>query len=112
MLKAGDNPLDFPGLKLSRSARSSMAINNIKGTCMIMAGSGMCTGGRIKHHLVHNISRPESTILFVGYQAEDTLGRQILDGAKQVRIFGEMREVHARIAQITGLSAHGDRHDL
>src|SRR5262249_24093364 len=79
LLKAGADPLNFPGLKLSRSTRSSIAINNLKGTCLIMAGSGMCTGGRIKHHLVHNISRPESTILFVGYQAQDTLGRQILD---------------------------------
>ena len=112
MLAAGDDPLEFPGLKLSRSTRASMAINNIRGTCMIMAGSGMCTGGRVKHHLVHNISRPESTVMFVGYQAQGTLGRQILEGAKQVRIFGENRQVKARITHINGLSAHGDQHDL
>lgn len=112
MLKAGDDPLDFPGLKLSRSARSSRAINNIRGTCMIMAGSGMCTGGRIKHHLVQNISRPESTILFVGYQAQHTLGRQILEKQPQVRILGQNRTVRARVCKINGLSAHGDRHDL
>jgi metallo-beta-lactamase family protein len=112
MLRAGDNPLEFPGLKLSRSSRSSKAINNIKGTCMIMAGSGMCTGGRIKHHLVHNLGSPESTILFVGYQAQGTLGRQILDGMNPVRIFGAQHTVNAQITQITGLSAHGDRNDL
>jgi len=112
MLAAGDDPLDFPGLKLTRTRDASMAINLIKGTCIIMAGSGMCTGGRIKHHLKHNIARPESTILFVGYQAEDTLGRQILQGDKHVRIFGEQMPVRARIEQISGLSAHADQHDL
>jgi metallo-beta-lactamase family protein len=112
MLKAGDDPLDFPGLKLTRSARSSKAINGIRGTCMIMAGSGMCTGGRVKHHLVQNLPRPESTILFVGYQAQHTLGRQILEKQPTVRIFGETRQVKARICKINGLSAHGDRNDL
>ena len=72
----------------------------------------MCTEGRIKHHLVHNIPRSESTILFVGYQAEGTLGRQIIEGNKEVRIFGQMRPVMARIAIINGFSAHGDREEL
>jgi metallo-beta-lactamase family protein len=72
----------------------------------------MCTGGRIKHHLSINIGRPESTILFVGYQAEDTLGRQIVDGSNQVRIFGRMLPVKAQIRQVQGLSAHADRTDL
>jgi metallo-beta-lactamase family protein len=79
---------------------------------MIIAGAGMCNGGRIKHHLVSNISRPESTIMFVGYQAIGTLGRQILDGAKKVRILGQMYKVKARIAQLSGFSAHADRDEL
>jgi metallo-beta-lactamase family protein len=79
---------------------------------MIIAGAGMCTGGRIKHHLTTNISRPESTVLFVGYQAEGTLGRQILDGAVSVRILGQQYPVRARIAQLQGLSAHADRDEL
>jgi metallo-beta-lactamase family protein len=77
-----------------------------------MAGSGMCTGGRVKHHLRQNIGRPESTVLFVGYQAQDTLGRQIVDGAEQVRIHGTSYPVEARIAQLHGLSAHADQSDL
>ena len=77
-----------------------------------MAGSGMCTGGRIKHHLAHNISRPESTILFVGYQARETLGRQILEGAPEVRIHGQTFPVRARVTKINGFSAHADRKGL
>jgi metallo-beta-lactamase family protein len=79
---------------------------------MIIAGSGMCTGGRIKHHLVTNISRKESTILFVGYQAIGTLGRLIVDGARQVRILGKQYPVRARIAQLHGFSSHADRNEL
>lgn len=106
------SPFDFPGLKMIRTVDESKAINHIHGTIMIIAGSGMCTGGRIKHHLVVNISRPESTILFVGYQAAGTLGREIIDGAKEVRILGQQHLVRARIAQIHGLSAHADRDEL
>jgi metallo-beta-lactamase family protein len=106
------SPFDFPGLKFVETVEESKKLNDIKGTAMIIAGSGMCTGGRIKHHLVNNISRPECTILFVGYQAEGTLGRQILDGAKNVRIHGQMRPVRARIAHIQGFSAHADRDEL
>jgi Predicted exonuclease of the beta-lactamase fold involved in RNA processing len=90
----------------------SKAINHISGTVMVIAGSGMCTGGRIKHHLVTNISRRESTILFVGYQAIGTPGRQIVDGAKKVRILGRYHPVRARIAQIHGFSSHADRNEL
>jgi metallo-beta-lactamase family protein len=106
------SPFDFPGLKMIRTVEESKAINNIKGTAIIIAGSGMCTGGRIKHHLVTNISRPESTVLFVGYQAQGTLGRHIVDGADRVRILGRSYRVRARIGQIHGFSAHADRDDL
>jgi metallo-beta-lactamase family protein len=103
---------DFPGLKFIRSVEESKAINQIRGTSIIIAGSGMCTGGRIKHHLVSNIGRPESTILFVGYQASGTLGRHILRGDSPVRIFGHHHDVAARIEVLNGLSAHGDRDDV
>jgi len=106
------SPFDFPGLKMVETVDESKAINHIQGTIVIIAGSGMCTGGRIKHHLVTNISRPESTILFVGYQASGTLGRHIVDGAKEIRILGRQHPVRARIARIDGLSAHADRDEL
>lgn len=106
------SPFDFPNLIMTQTTEESKAINHIKGTVMIIAGSGMCTGGRIKHHLVKNISRKESTILFAGYQAVGTLGRQITDGAKKVRILGDYYPVKARIEQIHGLSSHADRNEL
>ncbi len=106
------SPFDFPGLKMVQTVDESKALNHISGTIMILAGAGMCTGGRVKHHLVTNITRQESTILFVGYQAIGTLGRQIVDGAKQVRILGQQYPVRARIAQIHGFSAHADRNEL
>jgi metallo-beta-lactamase family protein len=112
LFKDGKSPFRFPGLRFVRSTHESKAINQIRGSCVIMAGSGMCTGGRIKHHLFNNISKPESTILFVGYQARGTLGRQISEGKKEVRIFGEIRKVRAKIAQIHGFSAHADRSAL
>lgn len=112
LFRRGEHPFRFPGLNLTVTAEESKAINRIKGSCIIMAGSGMCTGGRIKHHLVHNISRPESTVLFVGYQARETLGRQILDGNPQVRIFGQYHPVKARIEQIHGFSGHADQKAL
>lgn len=99
-------------LRLTRATAQSRAINAIRGTAVILAGSGMATGGRIKHHLAHNLSRPESTILFVGHQSVGTLGRTILDGAPRVRLFGEQFEVRAQVRQIHGLSAHADRGDL
>ena len=100
LVSLNQSPFDLPGLKMVRSVEESKAINYIKGTAVIVAGSGMCTGGRIKHHLVTNISRPESTILFVGYQAVGTLGREIVDGAKQVRILGQHYPMRAKIVQI------------
>ncbi len=112
LLHNGRHPCDFPGLHLARSVAESKAINAVKEPIIIIAGSGMCTGGRIKHHLLTNISRPDSTILFVGYQAMGTLGRIILDGAPKIRIFGEMCAVKAKIARINGFSAHADRDEL
>ena len=112
LMRQHKSPFDFPGLKMVRTVEESREINNAEGTNMIIAGSGMCTGGRIKHHLVANISRHESTILFVGYQAIGTLGRIIVDGAKKVRILGQEHHVRARIAQIQGFSAHADRDGL
>ena len=112
LIRRHESPFDFPGLEMVETVDESKKLNDIKGTVMIIAGSGMCTGGRIKHHLVNNISRPECTILFVGYQAEGTLGRQILDGAKSVRIYGQQRPVNARVTQIPGFSAHADRDEL
>jgi metallo-beta-lactamase family protein len=106
------SPFEFPGLKMTQTARESKAINHIKGTVIVIAGSGMCTGGRVKHHLVNNITRPESTILFVGYQAAGTLGRKIVDGAREVRVLGRMLEVKAKIRRIEGFSAHADRNEL
>ena len=97
---------------LVRTVDGSKSINTIKGSAVIMAGSGMCTGGRIKHHLVSNIGRKQSTILFVGYQSVGTLGRRLRDGEKKVRIFGVPRDVLAKIESIDGFSAHGDREDL
>jgi len=111
-IEKGKQPFDFPGLKFVRTTAESKEINNIKGSCIIMAGSGMCTGGRIKYHLIQNISRPESMVLFVGYQAGGTLGRQIIDGNREVRIHGRNYPVRARIEQIQGFSAHADRTGL
>ncbi len=113
LFREGEPPFRFPGLKLVRSSAESRAINSIRGSCVIMAGSGMCTGGRVKHHLVRNISRPESTILFVGYQARGTLGRIILKGKRdEIRIHGRYFPQRAHVAQIQGFSAHADRNAL
>ncbi|MFA5308185.1 MAG: MBL fold metallo-hydrolase [Dehalococcoidales bacterium] len=112
LLRRHESPFNFPGLKMVESVEESKSLNEIKGTAMIIAGSGMVTGGRIKHHLANNISRPECTVLFVGYQAAGTLGRLILDGAKTVRIHGKQYPVRARITQIQGFSAHADRDEL
>lgn len=112
LVRSNRSPFDLPGLKMVRTIDESKAINHIKGSAMIIAGSGMCTGGRVKHHLVANISRPQSTVMFVGYQAVGTLGRYIVEGAKEVRILGQNYPVHARIEQIQGFSAHADRDEL
>lgn len=107
-----ESPFSFKGLKLVQSTKESKAINHIRGTVIVIAGSGMCTGGRIKHHLVNNIARPESTVLFVGYQAVGTLGRLLVDGEKEVRILGQKYPVRAKIVRAHGFSAHADRKEI
>ncbi|MBR5947041.1 MAG: MBL fold metallo-hydrolase [Clostridia bacterium] len=112
LLRHGINPLYFKGLEPSVSAEESKALNFDEAPKVIIAGSGMCEGGRIRHHLKHNLWRPESTILFVGYQTEGTLGRLLLDGAEHVKLFGESIAVHAEIAFLEGSSGHADRDGL
>jgi len=99
-------------LKFTETAEDSMEINKIKNSAIIISSSGMCEAGRIRHHLKHNLWRPECSIIFVGFQAADTLGRRIIDGAKTVKIFGEEIAVNAEIYTIGGLSAHADRDEL
>lgn len=112
LFASGRDPFRFPGLTVVRTPDESKAINSARGPAVIMAGSGMITGGRVKHHVALNIGRPESTILFVGYQARETLGRQILEGAPEVRILGRTVPVRARVTKINGFSAHADRKAL
>lgn len=112
LLRAGDEPLDFPGLILTRDVAESMEINRRREPAVIISASGMCTAGRIKHHLKHNLSDPRNTVLFVGYQAAGSLGRIILEGTTPVRIFGEWHPVRAAIESIEGFSAHADRREL
>jgi metallo-beta-lactamase family protein len=112
LVKTNGSPFSFPGLTFTESTRDSKAINQMRGPMIIIAGSGMCTAGRIKHHLVNHIGRPENTIMFVGYQAVGTLGRRIVNGEPEVRILGENRQVKARIVQIHGFSAHADKQEL
>ena len=111
-LRQGNSFFSFENLKMVQSVEESKAINNIKGSSIIIAGSGMVTGGRIKHHIVNNIRRTESTILFVGYQAEGTPGRILLDGAKKIRLLGQIHPVKIHIEKIDGFSAHADRDGL
>jgi len=106
------SPFNLAGLELAGSVEQSKAINRMKGTVMVIAGSGMCSGGRIKYHLVNNITSRENTIMFVGYQAVGTLGRSIVDGSKEVRILGNNYPVKAQIVRIGGFSAHADRDEL
>ena len=108
-IKRGDNPLEFRGLQFTPTAEESKALNEDHTPAIILSASGMCEVGRIKHHLKHNLWNPNSTILFVGYQAPGTLGRSIVEGAEKVKIFGEEIAINARVEYIEGYSGHADQ---
>ena len=112
LINQGINPIAFPGLRLSITSDESKAINFNEKPKVILSASGMCDAGRIKHHLKHNLWRKECTILFVGYQAVGTLGRALVEGAKEVKLFGEPVEVQARVKTLTGISGHADKQGL
>jgi len=112
IFKPGSDQPDLPNISMTRSTEESMTINLIKSGAVIIAGSGMCSGGRIHHHLKNNIWRPECHLVIVGYQAIGTLGRRIVDGAEKIRLWGEYYPVRAQVHTIGGLSAHADQADL
>jgi len=108
----GDNPFHLPNLNVSQTTDESMKLNQISSGAIIIAGSGMCTGGRIKHHLKHNIWRRHAHVMIVGFQATGTLGRSLVDGARHIHLWGETIQVNAQVHTIGGLSAHADRQGL
>jgi len=112
MLKKGAYKGDLSRIHVSKTPEDSKSLNNIEGTCMIIAGSGMCNAGRIMHHLRHNLSKPETSVMITGYQGSGTLGRRLIEGEKTVKIFGEEIEVKAKIHSLNGLSAHAGQSDL
>lgn len=112
LINQGINPIGFPGLQISVSSDESKAINFDDRCKVILSASGMCDAGRIRHHLKHNLWRPESTVVFVGYQAAGTLGRALLEGAKSVKLFGETITVNAQIIRLEGISGHADQAGL
>ncbi len=112
LVKNGVNPLRFPGLTLSVTSNDSIAINSDNKPKVIISASGMCEAGRIRHHLKHNLWRKECTVVFVGYQANGTLGRMLLEGASEVKLFGETIEVMAEIVKLEGVSGHADKAGL
>ena len=112
LVHQGINPIGFPGLRMAITSDESKMINFDEQPKVIISASGMCEAGRIRHHLKHNLWRKDSTILFVGYQVPGTLGNSLLNGAKQVKLFGETIEVHAKIENLPGISGHADRNNL
>jgi metallo-beta-lactamase family protein len=112
LIAGGDHPFEFPGLSFARTVDESKALNTSNEPAIIISASGMCEAGRIKHHLKHNLWKPETTVLFIGYQAKNTLGRRIKDGEKRVKIFGEDINIKAQIRSIEGFSSHADKNDL
>ena len=111
VIAAGKDPFELPGLRITRDTAESMALKQVRGA-VIIAGSGMCTGGRIRHHLRNNLWRREASVVFVGYAAEGTLARQIIEGAREVRVLQDEVEVNAEIYTIGGFSAHADQQEL
>jgi metallo-beta-lactamase family protein len=112
LFSEGHDPFGLPGLHFTRERAESMALNNIRAGAIIMAGAGMATGGRVRHHLKHNIRREDCSVVFVGFAAKGTLARQIIDGQNPVRILGEDIPVRAKIHTINGFSAHADQAEL
>ena len=108
----GRDPFALPRLRFTRETADSMALNRLVGGAVIMAGSGMCTGGRVRHHLRHNLWRKDSSVIFVGYAAPGTLARILIDGVKRVKLFGDEIPVRAQLHTINGFSAHADRDEL
>jgi metallo-beta-lactamase family protein len=112
LFREGGDPFHLPGLHFTRETSESIAINRLRSGAVILAGSGMCTGGRVRHHLKQNLWRSESSVIFVGYASRGTLARRIIDGAKEVHIFGEEIKIRAKIHTISGFSAHADQAEL
>ena len=112
VIQGGENLFTFPGLTLTQSTEESRALNDDKTPKIIISASGMCDAGRIRHHLKHNLWRPECAVVFVGYQGEGTLGRRLLEGARSVKLFGEDISVRAKVVNFKGLSSHADRDHL
>ena len=112
LVQAGINPIKFAGLRTAVTAEESKAINFLPNPKVIISAAGMCDAGRIRHHLKHNLWRPDSTVVFAGYQAVGTLGRLLQDGAESVKLFGEKIEVHAKIAKMQDMSSHADKDGL
>jgi metallo-beta-lactamase family protein len=108
----GDSPFDFPGLRYLRSSQDSLLLNDMQEPFIVISASGMCSGGRIRHHLHHHLEHPDDALLFVGYQAEDTLGRDIVDGAQAVELFGTVHPVECKVVYLEGFSAHADQAGL
>lgn len=112
MIRSGQDPFNMPGLQFVREAAESMHLNEIRSGAVITAGSGMCTGGRVRHHLRHNLGHADCSVIFVGFAAEGTLARIIIDGARSIKLFGDQIPVRARIHTINGFSAHAGKQDL
>jgi metallo-beta-lactamase family protein len=112
MLQRGQDPFNLPGLHYTAETSDSINLNRIRAGAVLMAGSGMCTGGRVRHHLRHNLTHSDNAVIFVGFAAEGTLARIIVDGAKSVKLFGDQIPVRARVYTINGFSAHAGRREL
>lgn len=112
LLAKGVDPFGLPRLHFTRDASESIALNAVRGGAVIMAGAGMCNGGRVRHHLRHNLGRPGASVIFVGFAARGTLARQIIDGARKISLFGDEIFVRARVYTINGFSAHAGQTEL